>query len=112
MRKEGRETTVYVDLHARPAVSHSPFSPRTPTRIFTQEKTKWIHRWFGRAINLWAFFVAFTGYELANDSDDWDEDSTTIAILFGFWYLLKFGYVSLSLYERVFLLGFPLACFY
>lgn len=28
---------------------------------YPDDKTKWLHRWFGRAINLWAFFVAFTG---------------------------------------------------
>ena len=26
-----------------------------------QDKYKWIHRWIGRIINLWAFFVAITG---------------------------------------------------
>jgi hypothetical protein len=28
---------------------------------YPADSTKWLHRWFGRAINLWAFFVTFTG---------------------------------------------------
>lgn len=28
---------------------------------YPDDKTKWLHRWFGRAVNLWAFFVCFTG---------------------------------------------------
>lgn len=71
------------------------------THMCTQDKTKWIHRWFGRAINLWAFFVAFTGYELANygtndGTDGGGEDFDNIVIIFCFWAIFRFGCVSLS----------------
>lgn len=70
------------------------------THMCTQDKTKWIHRWFGRAINLWAFFVAFTGYELANygtndGTDGGGEDFDNIVIIFCFWAIFRFGCVSL-----------------
>lgn len=43
-----------------------PFHTQTHLQIllrvaYPDDKTKWLHRWFGRAMNLWAFFVAFTG---------------------------------------------------
>ncbi|KAM3573475.1 hypothetical protein VYU27_004582 [Nannochloropsis oceanica] len=63
---------------------------------YPDDKTKWIHRWFGRAINLWAFFVAFTGYELANygtndGTDGGGEDFDNIVIIFCFWAIFRFG---------------------
>ncbi|TFJ84121.1 hypothetical protein NSK_004594 [Nannochloropsis salina CCMP1776] len=63
---------------------------------YPDDKTKWVHRWFERAINLWAFFVTFTGYELANygsneGTDAGGEDFDNVVIIFCFWVILKFG---------------------
>lgn len=56
---------------------------------FPQDNKKVYHRWFGRAIQLWAFFCVMTGFERANDQGQSD-DSNLVYVLFGVWYGLKF----------------------
>jgi hypothetical protein len=64
---KGVESTINGSFNNRDLLTTIPIHPTPSTQIlfrvaYPADNTKWLHRWFGRGVNLWAFFVAYTGF--------------------------------------------------